>query len=129
MEPVEFPESNKVFHKPDNMSEDECGSLHVHQKSGVIVSCWELSPEELKIVNETKKVWLGVLGQGHPPVFLSGTEPYQITKARLDTKPVIERTDQSCPHGYIIGRQLDNHKECLDCEVRNICLHLSFTRL
>lgn len=40
-----------------------------------LVSCWELSDEELEEVKKTKKIWLIVHGM-HPPVSITGTEPF-----------------------------------------------------
>lgn len=46
-------------------------------KSGEILTCWELSPDELKRVQETGKLWLGVLTFGQPlqPVYLAVEKP------------------------------------------------------
>lgn len=36
---------------------------------GQLISCWELSPDELAIIARTRKVWLSVWsGRGQPPV-------------------------------------------------------------
>jgi hypothetical protein len=82
MRPVTFDQINKVFKKPADMTDDQCGDLGVCEttdKDGypVIVSCWELTEEELQEIIKTKRVWLGVLGAGTPPVWLSGTNPFK----------------------------------------------------
>lgn len=46
-------------------------------KSGEILTCWELTPEELQRIQETGKLWLGVLTFGQPlqPVYLAVEKP------------------------------------------------------
>jgi hypothetical protein len=48
--------------------------------AGMLVSCWEPSPEELAEINRTGRVWLGVMCSPHsptqPPVYLSGHDLY-----------------------------------------------------
>ena len=46
-------------------------------RSGEILTCWELSTDELKRVQETGKLWLGVLTFGQPlqPVYLAVDKP------------------------------------------------------
>ena len=76
MNPIEFKEQNKVFTKPENMTDKECKSLPVLTDGKQSVSCWELTDEKLEEIKKTKKVYLGVLGQGHPPVFLEVFKPF-----------------------------------------------------
>ena len=46
-------------------------------KSGEILTCWELSPEELQRIQETGKIWVGVLTFGQPlqPLYVSVEKP------------------------------------------------------
>ena len=46
-------------------------------KSGEILTCWELTPEELQRIQETGKIWVGVLTFGQPlqPLYLSVEKP------------------------------------------------------
>lgn len=81
MIPIEFKEQNKIFHKPADMTDEECQSLNVWQgkdQAGFpnIISCWKLTEEELKTVNETGVVWLTIVGNGMPPVSVSGIYPF-----------------------------------------------------
>lgn len=77
MIPASFDESNTVFSKPENMTDDECDPLSVlkgHDTNGnlVVISCWKCTKEELEEINRTGRVWLTVYGGGMPPVSLSG---------------------------------------------------------
>ena len=46
-------------------------------KSGEILTCWELTPEELQRIQETGKIWVGVLTFGQPlqPLYVSVEKP------------------------------------------------------
>jgi hypothetical protein len=35
-----------------------------------MVSCWEPTPAELAVLNNGGKVYLRIVGQGHPPVMI-----------------------------------------------------------
>lgn len=78
MKPVKFNGVNLTYKKPDNMTDKECGSLPVNQKDGVIVSCWELSEEDIENLIRTKIIWLGVHTNVQPPVYLTVHMPIQV---------------------------------------------------
>jgi hypothetical protein len=78
MRAIEFKEQTAVLGKPENMTADECQPLPVFRDGKTCVSCWELTPEELKLINETKVIYLGVLsGNTQPPVFLTVESPFE----------------------------------------------------
>lgn len=79
MTPVEFKDQNKVFSRPENLTEAQCLPLptKVHEvdlgdnmKGVAIDSVWELSTEELNQLKETGKIRLRVFGNGMPMVSL-----------------------------------------------------------
>ncbi len=82
MKAIEFEGQNHVFDKPENMTDEECGSLAVNFNREQSVSCWELDEEDIKNILKHKRIWLGVLGSGHPPVFLTTEEPEQVKNTR-----------------------------------------------
>lgn len=76
MEPIMFEGANIVYGR----TQSEYKPLPAERrggKSGEILTCWELSPDELKRVQETGKIWLGVLTFDLPlqPVILSVEKP------------------------------------------------------
>ena len=75
--PVEFPESNIKFGKPGSMTAAECGDLPCYFNGEQIVSCWQLTPEELEEINSTGVVWIMVWGQGTPPICVIGNRPFE----------------------------------------------------
>lgn len=57
MTPIEFPEANVVFGK----HQPEVNPLPAMKtEDGDVITCWELTPEELEVVKQTGKVWLFV---------------------------------------------------------------------
>lgn len=78
----DFPESNLVLHAPSGMTAEECTPLNVFRGAdangqGVVISCWKITREELAEVARTGRIWLGIIGQTMPPVYMSGTNPFK----------------------------------------------------
>lgn len=80
MNPIEFPEQNIVFH-PAKGTEDEVGNLPAFRSQPgsmpLIISCWQLSPEDLTKVQETGKIWLTQWQVQLYPVGLSTESPFR----------------------------------------------------
>lgn len=80
MTPADFPQANTQFGHPDGYTEEQVATIPAfigEWASGnldgapVVIVAWKPSPEELKQLNEGSPVFLGVLGQGLPPHFLT----------------------------------------------------------
>lgn len=73
MKPLKFKEATIELKKPSSMTEEECGSLFVHQtKDGFCISCWTTISiwDRIKFLFHGK-IWLGVMtGRTQPPVWL-----------------------------------------------------------
>lgn len=81
MIPIEFEHSNKNYTKPDSMTDEECQDLPVWEgnyQNGqhVIISCWQLSKEDIEEIQRTGVVWLHVVGYQQPPVCVEATNPF-----------------------------------------------------
>ena len=52
----------------------DCGCLRIRDEMNgdlpVMVSAWEPTPAELAVLNAGGKVYLSVVGTGHPPVWI-----------------------------------------------------------
>lgn len=74
MQPAKIDGYTDVFRKPGDMSDEECGSLHVKRGCfnglDTLQSAWVPSPEELQKLNAGQPVILTIIGSGHPPVML-----------------------------------------------------------
>lgn len=72
MNPINFKEATVVLRKPENMTDEECGSLPVYTDGIHCVSCWKMSLKERIAALLFGKVWLIIMsGHTQPPVLLS----------------------------------------------------------
>ena len=76
MKPVNFPEHNKVFTKPEGWFDEECQPLPVFQNDEQIISCWEVTNEDIEKMKKTKRIWLSIHGNAQPPVWVSADYPF-----------------------------------------------------
>ena len=77
MQPLNFEGANIVFGANQPEYQPLLAERVGKPETGQINTCWELSPDELKRVQETGKIWLGVLTFGQPlqPVIVSVDKP------------------------------------------------------
>lgn len=75
---IGFKESNVIFNRPLDCSEDECGTLEAYSDGTRCISCWCLSKEEINHLLETRRIWLYIMG-GQPPVSLTVYNPFDTT--------------------------------------------------
>jgi len=71
LKPIEFKEQNITY------VADNCLDLPAHKADDQIISCWQLSEDDLKRVNETGVIWFSVQGQGQPPIWLGTETPFE----------------------------------------------------
>ena len=77
MNPVEFKEQNTIFNKPQNMTDEECCSLPAYKSDEGIISCWQLSLlERIKILFKGQ-IWLFILSENQPPVWIGVDTPFK----------------------------------------------------
>lgn len=81
MKPVDFDEANFTFTRPSSMTDAECSSLRVFRGSypdgrPVSISCFAVSDADLEAIIKTRRVWLHVVGDGHPLVSLDTAHPW-----------------------------------------------------
>lgn len=71
MKPKYFKESTIELKKPESMTDEECGSLHIYQENGQCISLWRASLwDRIKFLFHGH-IWLSVLsGNTQPPVWL-----------------------------------------------------------
>lgn len=74
MKPIKFEETNAVY----GAKQPEYVPLPAHKADdGTVTTCWELSPEELKQIQETGVIWLSLLTFNQPlqPILLRTEKP------------------------------------------------------
>lgn len=76
MEPVEFKGVNVVFGKGQPEYLPLPGKI---RENGEVITCWKLSPEELKMVQETGCIWVATLTFNQP------LQPFLLAVEILDT--------------------------------------------
>lgn len=88
MKPVKFEEMNKTLSKPDSMTEEECGSLHIWNDGIECISCWELSEAEIMEVVNTGRIWARVYsGKTQPPISIQADSPFRPASETPDLIP------------------------------------------
>ena len=76
MKPIDFQVSNCTFERPKSMTAEECNPLHTFRNEERVISCHALTEDDLKIMKKTRCVWLHVIGQGMPPVYIGAEYPF-----------------------------------------------------
>ena len=76
--PTEFPEQNFVL-KGGETDDDKPKVLDLpcHRTDALTISCWKLDKSEIEEIAKTGKVWLYIMGGGHPPVMIAGQSPFE----------------------------------------------------
>lgn len=72
MNPIKFKQATVELKKPASMTDEDCGSLFIHQsESGECISLWTVPFWQRVKFLFHGKLWLGVLsGKTQPPVWL-----------------------------------------------------------
>lgn len=80
---IQFPESNLLLGAPtpEDAAAGTVYGLPVHRYRDLdgnsqVLSKWQLSEEELAEVAKTSIVWFNCWGHTHPPIWISGTNPF-----------------------------------------------------
>jgi hypothetical protein len=47
-----------------------------------IATCWEFTDVELEEILKTGKVWVSIVGQGLPPILVTGNKPWTIRNGK-----------------------------------------------
>lgn len=98
---IDFPEANDVL-KAAPGTEAYVSDLPIFRqplpgqqlKPGYmpcVVSCFQLSPQELAEVNRTGRLYLQVLGHTHPPVSISGLSPFVPAEQVMEPTPAADQ--------------------------------------
>jgi len=69
---IKFPQANMVMQAPEGS--DDVYDLAICKTDSHLVSKWEFDDEELEFIAENKFVYLAILGDQMPPVFITGTD-------------------------------------------------------
>ncbi len=79
MTPVSFPQVNALLNAP--VGQPDVAQLPVARTchddgTPAIISCFELSDDELADLVKTKRLWVGIMGHSMPPIALLTKSPF-----------------------------------------------------
>ncbi len=73
MRPIKFDEYTKILTRPPEMTDKQCGPLHVYEDRDSLISCWRPTLRERLSILFFGRVWLYVWGHvTQPPVAMQG---------------------------------------------------------
>lgn len=82
MKGVPFKDMTGEIGKPNSMSAEECSSLPIKRTTNgnyqAIESVWELSEEELIMIKESKRIRIGIIGNGMQPIYIAAEPPNNV---------------------------------------------------
>jgi hypothetical protein len=84
MNPIQHPACNDVLRRPEGMTEEECGDLHIRREDGRVWSFWKPNAEERAALAIGAPVALQVVGVTHPPLAVCVLVP-EVTEATDET--------------------------------------------
>jgi hypothetical protein len=81
VKPVDFPESNLTLGPPKGWTEEQCSVIKAWRGKDsdgrpVVLTCWELTDEEIGALMLGEKLYLRVLGETTPPVGIQVGSPF-----------------------------------------------------
>lgn len=82
---VPFIGSNVVLKAPEGR--DDIADLHCFRNRAMVVSCWELEPEEIEQIAETGRVFLSILGPTMAPAFVGSADVMRMFTADYGALP------------------------------------------
>ena len=102
---VGFEGANDILRAPPG--DTDCRDLEMLRLESGIVSCWRLTEDELKRVNETGVVWLHIAGRTHPPVYIAGDDFVTYNDGKGNSRPA--RAEPYVPK-KTKGGEIEKHK-------------------
>jgi hypothetical protein len=85
-EPIKFEEQNFEYKKPENMTEDECGSLPCYIWDGGVISKWKFSDGEIEQIKENGFVFVNTFGIPPQPIAIFTKNPFYFENDREEER-------------------------------------------
>lgn len=86
MIPVDFPERDFVYQKPQGWTDEQCSELPVWKgrvalddqgnSAPTIISCWQPNKEDIEAIVSGKPIYLFITAEGQPPVAITTEYPF-----------------------------------------------------
>jgi len=79
MTPIKFEGANVILTRPEDITDEQCGSVHALRgtdEDGLpfVMTAWEPTPEEVLAIQAGAPIYLKVCGISMPPVSLFATK-------------------------------------------------------
>lgn len=123
MKPKNFKQVNKIYSKPVGWTDEQYSSLptyqHINQDGHPeIISCWEISDEELEKLKTTKCIWFLMVSNVQTPILLSVDSPFTVIQDELIICPHCNgygQPTEKIKNGDDEWTDLTNDIPCLVC--------------
>jgi hypothetical protein len=80
LKPTSFKQTNLVFTKPEDMTDEQCDQLAVYRhedpQNPFLISCWKLDDKDIETILRTRKVWVQHCGNYLQPLALFTEHPF-----------------------------------------------------
>lgn len=86
--PVDFPGSNVILRPPPGREGDVL-PVHAWRNGRLVVTCWELSVDELRAIVDSGRLYVSVMGETMPPLYVGTREEVRALSA--DYPPALPR--------------------------------------
>jgi hypothetical protein len=77
MNVVKFPEVDTIAVADGCFDLPMCQAVSGEDQIPTLISCWELSDEEMEVIKKTRRVWLRILAVHTPPVNVDVFNPFE----------------------------------------------------
>lgn len=84
--PIDFPERNFVYTKPEGWTDEQCSDLPVWKgrapiddkgnSAATIISCWQPNKEDIEAINAGKPVYMLLTSTVQVPISLQTENPF-----------------------------------------------------
>jgi hypothetical protein len=85
MDPIDFPEKNRVYTKPEGWTDEQCSDLpvwvgevpqHGGSTTSAIISCWKPTAEDIQRIQNGEPVYLMICANAQPPASVFTGNPF-----------------------------------------------------
>jgi hypothetical protein len=108
MKPVKWPRANGVLKAGGIPGVIDMHVCYTNNPSGtpLVISCWQMSKQELQMIVKTQAVYLGVFGRQIPPMSVHGIEPFEGVPDTLPAIKSLEDINVNTREGRMLGAAL-----------------------
>lgn len=95
MNVVKFPEVDTIAIADGCFDLPMCQAVSGEEQTPRLITCWELTDEEMEIIKKTRCVWLHVCAARTPPVLVDVHNPFETYADIIPLKKLFAQADKS----------------------------------